>query len=108
MTPYSPDVDVRVLAATLMPIAAAFQLFDGMQVIGFGVLRGAGDVRVPTIANLLGYYVFGLPFAYFLGVRGEGGPVAIWWGLSLGLAVVAAFLLVRIRFVHRRGGVRVR
>lgn len=108
VTPYSPDLDVRALAATLMPIAAAFQLFDGMQVIGFGVLRGAGDVRVPTIANLLGYYVFGLPFAYILGVRGGGGPAAIWWGLTLGLGVVAVFLLLRIRFVHRRGGVRVR
>lgn len=108
VAPYSPDLDVRALAATLMPIAAAFQLFDGMQVIGFAILRGAGDVRVPTVANLLGYYVFGLPFAYWLGVRGGGGPASIWWGLSLGLGVVAVFLLVRIRFVHRRGGVRVR
>ena len=108
VAPYSPDPDVRALAATLMPIAAAFQLFDGMQVIGFGILRGAGDVRVPTLANLLGYYVFGLPFAYFLGVRGGGGPTAIWWGLSIGLGVVSVFLLARIRVVHRRGGVRVR
>jgi MATE family multidrug resistance protein len=106
--PYSADPAVRTLAASLLPIAAAFQLFDGMQVIGFGVLRGAGDVRVPTVANLVGYYVFGLPFGYLLGIRGGGGPTAIWWGISLGLAVVAVTLLVRIRVVYRRGGVRVR
>jgi multidrug resistance protein, MATE family len=106
--PYSPDPDVRLLAASLMPIAAAFQLFDGVQVIGFGVLRGAGDVRVPTIANLVGYYGFGIPVAYAVGIWGGLGPQGIWWGLSLGLGVVAAGLLLRIRYVHRRGAVRVR
>lgn len=106
--PYSPDPAVQALAASLLPIAAAFQLFDGMQVIGFGVLRGAGDVRVPTIANLVGYYVFGLPVGYFLGIRAGYGPTGIWWGISVGLAVVSLTLLARIRVVYRRGAVRVR
>ena len=106
--PYSSEPDVRTLAASLLPIAATFQLFDGMQVIGFGILRGAGDVRMPTIANLLGYYVIALPLCWFFGVHQGGGPTAIWWGLSLGLAVVAGTLLLRIRHVHARGGVRLR
>ncbi len=106
--PYSPDPAVRLLAASLLPIAAAFQLFDGVQVISFGVLRGAGDVRVPTLANLVGYYIFGLPVAYALGVVGGFGAEGIWWGLSVGLAVVSVGLLLRIRFVRRRGGERLR
>lgn len=106
--PYSPDLAVRTLAASLLPIAAAFQLFDGVQVISFGILRGAGDVKVPTVANLVGYYAFGLPVAYLLGFPGGFGAEGVWWGLSLGLAVVSAGLLWRIRFVRRRGGVRLR
>lgn len=106
--PYNSDPAVRLVAASLTPIAAAFQLFDGMQVIGFGVLRGAGDVRVPTVANLVGYYVFGLPLGYWLGLRLGLGPEGIWWGISLGLAIVGTSLLFRIRQVHRRGGVRLR
>jgi MATE family multidrug resistance protein len=92
----------------LLPIAAAFQLFDGLQVIGFGVLRGAGDVRVPTLANLVGYYALGIPVAYTLGIARGWGPEGVWWGLSLGLAVVASGLLLRVRFVHRRGALRLR
>ncbi len=106
--PYSSDLAVRAIAASLMPIAAAFQLFDGLQVIGFGVLRGAGDVRLPTVANLVGYYLMGLPFGYWLGLHLGLGPQGIWWGISLGLAIVGTSLLFRIRYVHRRGGVRVR
>jgi MATE family multidrug resistance protein len=106
--PYSSDPEVRHLAAMLLPIAAAFQLFDGLQVIGFGVLRGAGDVRVPTLANLVGYYALGIPVAYTLGIARGWGPEGVWWGLSLGLAVVASGLLLRVRFVHRRGALRLR
>lgn len=106
--PYSKDLAVQALAASLLPIAAAFQLFDGVQVISFGVLRGAGDVRAPTIANLVGYYGFGLPVAYLLGFAGGFGAQGVWWGLSLGLGVVSMGLLWRIRYVRRRGGVRLR
>ncbi|MSQ02022.1 MAG: MATE family efflux transporter [Myxococcales bacterium] len=106
--PYSSDLTVRAIAASLMPIAAAFQLFDGLQVIGFGVLRGAGDVRLPTVANLVGYYAMGLPLGYWLGLRLGHGPEGIWWGISLALAIVGTSLLFRIRYVLGRGGVRVR
>ena len=106
--PYSSDLSVRALAASLLPIAAAFQVFDGLQVVGFGVLRGAGDVRVPTLANLVGYYVLGIPLAYWIGIVQGGGPEGIWWGLTLGLSAVAAALLVRIRVVMGRGAVRLR
>lgn len=106
--PYSPDPAVRMLAASLLPIAAAFQVFDGLQVVGFGLLRGAGDVRVPTLANLVGYYVLGIPLAYYFGIYQGGGPAGIWWGLTLGLSAVAAALLVRIRMVMGRGAVRLR
>lgn len=106
--PYSQDASVRMLAASLLPIAAAFQIFDGLQVVGFGILRGAGDVRVPTFANLVGYYGLGIPMGYWLGIYASGGPTGIWWGLTLGLSVVAATLLVRIRVIMGRGAVRLR
>jgi MATE family multidrug resistance protein len=94
---YSTDVAVIAVAASLIPIAGAFQIFDGSQAVAMGVLRGAGDTRVPVVINVLGYYAVGLPVGLWLGGdRGLGAP-GYWWGLVTGLAVVAATLVWRIR-----------
>ncbi len=95
---YSSDLPVVALAASLLPIAALFQVFDGLQVVAMGVLRGVGDTRIPMILNLLGFWVAGLPVGVALAFRGSMGAQGLWWGLALGLAVVALLLLVRIRF----------
>jgi MATE family multidrug resistance protein len=94
---YSSDVPVVALAASLLPIAALFQVFDGTQVVAMGVLRGVGDTRVPMLLNLLGFWLAGLPVGAALAFRMGMGPRGLWWGLALGLAVVALLLLRRIR-----------
>ncbi|MCO4744059.1 MAG: MATE family efflux transporter [Proteobacteria bacterium] len=104
---YTPDEAVRQLASTLLPIAAAFQIFDGLQVTMFGVLRGAGDIRIPTLANVLGYWMIGLPVGLWLTFPGGYGAAGVWWGLVFGLVVVCFALMARLRFVLQQGGTRV-
>jgi MATE family multidrug resistance protein len=94
---YSRDPGVVAVAAALIPIAGVFQVFDGLQVVAAGVLRGAGDTRGPMLINLLGYWVLGLPLSVYLGFVADLGPRGLWWGLVLGLAVVATSLLLRVR-----------
>jgi MATE family multidrug resistance protein len=94
---YTRDPSVLVIAAALIPIAGVFQVFDGLQTVAGGILRGLGHTRAPMLVNLLGYWVLGLPVSAYLGfVRGLG-PAGLWWGLVLGLGIVATFLLVRVR-----------
>lgn len=94
---YTPDAGVVALCASILPIAAAFQLFDGTQVVGCGVLRGMGRTRPAAWFNLLGYWVLGLPLGAWLAFRVEMGLAGIWWGLCLGLAVVSALLVLEVR-----------
>ena len=85
------------MAATLLPIAAVFQIFDGVQIVANGVLRGTGDTRTPMLVYLFGYWVFGLPLAWWLGLRRGWGPAGMWWALVAALVVVAAILVERVR-----------
>ncbi len=101
---YTSVEEVVVLAATLIPIAGFFQVFDGLQVVAAGVLRGAGDTRVPLVANILGFWLIGLPTSLVLGFRLGFGPQGLWWGLVAGLVSVAAFLLLRVA-IKLRGSI---
>ena len=94
---YSSDAAVVALAATLLPIAGVFQVADGVQVVAAGVLRGVGDTRVPMVLNLLGFWLVGLPVGVYLAFPRLMGPRGLWWGLALGLGVVAVLLVLRIR-----------
>ena len=94
---YSRDLEVIAIAVALIPIAGVFQVFDGLQAVAAGVLRGVGDTRGPMLINLLGYWVLGLPLSVYLGFVAGLGPVGLWWGLVLGLLVVATSLLIRVR-----------
>jgi multidrug resistance protein, MATE family len=96
---YSTDPEIVRLGTVLLFIAAAFQLFDGAQVAGFCVLRGAADTRVPMLLAALGYWVIGVPAAYLLGFHSALGPAGVWLGLCIALAVVALLLFVRARRV---------
>jgi MATE family multidrug resistance protein len=100
---YSPEPAVIAAAAQLLPIAALFQIFDGTQAVGCGILRGAADVRVAMVINALGYWVLGLPIGWLLAFRFGMGPRGLWWGLTLGLAVVAVLVSTRIVVRFRRG-----
>lgn len=88
---------VRALAATLIPIAGAFQVFDGIQVVSAGALRGVGDTRVPMLIGLVGFWLVGLPVSVVLGFGAGLGPIGLWWGLVAGLASVGILLLFRMR-----------
>lgn len=103
---YQVADDVRPVAVAIVAVGAAMHLFDATQVISFGVLRGAGDVRVPTLANVLGYYLVGLPVGWWLGVRGGGGAPGLWWGMVWGQVAVVTVLLWRLRHTLRVGGFR--
>ncbi len=94
---YSPDIAVIQAASLILPIAASFQIFDGVQVVGGGVLRGMGRPRVAAMFNLVGYYVLALPIGGYLAFNRGYGLSGIWWGMSFGLAVIAALLLFWIR-----------
>jgi MATE family multidrug resistance protein len=94
---YTSVPGVVAVAALLIPIAGVFQVFDGLQVVSAGVLRGAGDTRAPLIANVLGFWLVGMPVSLWLGFRTGLGVVGLWWGFVAGLAAVAAFLVFRVR-----------
>jgi multidrug resistance protein, MATE family len=91
---FTRNSDVLEIAVPLLSIAAVFQLFDGVQVSTTGVLRGAGDTRTPMLCNLMGHWLLGLPIGYLLCFRWNYGVFGLWLGLSMGLIVVGAALLV--------------
>ena len=97
---FSDDVAVIALCASILPIAGAFQVVDGLQVVGSGVLRGMGRTVPAALINLLGFYAVALPLAYLLAFRAGHGLAGLWWGLAAGLTTVAGLLLV---WIHRRG-----
>ena len=94
---YTGDATVVALAATLIPIAGVFQVFDGVQAVAAGVLRGIGDTHAAAIINVVGFWLIGLPVSWWLAFREGGGAVGLWWGIVVGLAAVALILLARVR-----------
>lgn len=98
---YTDETVVVALAASLIPIAGVFQVFDGIQVVALGVLRGVADTRWPMVVNLVGFWGVGLPVSAYLGFRTGLGPLGVWVGLAVGIGAVAVLLLVRVR--HRFG-----
>ena len=100
---YTEDVNIIRLGSMLLLVAAAFQLFDGAQVAGMAILRGAADTQAPMIIAALGYWVIGMPVAYYLGFHTRFGAAGVWAGLSLALGVVAVLLVIRVRRVVWKG-----
>lgn len=94
---YTTDPAVLAVAVSLIPVAGVFQVFDGLQAVGAGVLRGLGDTRAPMVINILGFWFFGMPVSIYLGFYAGLGPRGLWWGLVAGLGAVAVLLLYRIR-----------
>lgn len=105
---YTDELPVLGLATTLIPIAGVFQVFDGLQVVSGGILRGVGDTRSPLVMNILGFWLVGLPVSLYLGFHTTAGPIGLWWGLVAGLGSVACFLLLRVRHRMRRTMARLR
>lgn len=96
---YTDDPAVTEIAVQLLFMAAIFQLSDGLQVSGFGALRGLKDTKIPMYVNLVAYWLLGIPIAYYLGfIAGFGAP-GLWGGLIAGLTV--AGILHNLRFYMR-------
>ena len=79
----------------LLAIVAAFEVFDGIQTVSTGALRGLGETRAPMLANLVGYWVLGLPLGFFLCFGLQWGIYGLWIGLTLALVVIALALIAR-------------
>lgn len=90
---YTNDTGVLQIGVHLLAFAALFQLFDGIQTVATGALRGLGNTRTPMLMNLAGYWLFGLPLGYLLCFHRGYGIYGLWLGLSLALIVIAAYLL---------------
>jgi MATE family multidrug resistance protein len=96
------DVDVIAMAVPLLVVAAAFQLVDGLQAVGAGALRGAGDTRFALVANVIGHYALGVPIAVGLTWGLGWGVEGLWWGLCAGLSAVAVALVARFDRISRK------
>jgi multidrug resistance protein, MATE family len=94
---YTNDPRVLAVGPGLLGLAAAFQIFDGIQTVSTGALRGLGETRVPMLANFVGYWILGLPLGFSLCFWLKWGIYGMWIGLTLALIVIASLLIVRWR-----------
>jgi multidrug resistance protein, MATE family len=94
---YSPDSRVLKIGAPLLALAAAFQVFDGIQTATTGALRGLGHTRMPMILNFIGYWILGLPLGYWLGFSRGLGIYGVWIGLTVALIFIALLVLLEWR-----------
>jgi MATE family multidrug resistance protein len=101
-TLYIDNEEVVALSASLLIIAGLFQLSDGIQVAGLGVLRGMEDVQFPTIITLVAYWVIGLPLGYYLAFERGMAEMGIWYGLLIGLSITAVVLFYRFHKLSNR------
>jgi MATE family multidrug resistance protein len=99
---FTDDPSIEQAAVALIRIAAAFQLFDGIQGVAGGALRGAADTRFASWANVACHWGVGLPVALWLGFTMARGAPGLWWGLSAGLVVVAVVLSARFYRISGR------
>ena len=98
---FTQDHHVAEIASKLLYVAAAFQLFDAVQLSALASLRALADVKWPLITSLFTYYVIGLPFAYFAGTTFGLGPVGVWLGLLAGLMLAAVLFLYRFNKITK-------
>lgn len=101
-TLYIEDPQVISLAATLLILAGFFQISDGVQVVGLGVLRGLEDVKVPTLVTFFAYWGLGLPLGYWLAFEQGMAEKGIWVGLLIGLTLTAGMLLYRFHQLSKK------
>ena len=92
---FTADVGVVAAGVSLLYVAAVFQLFDGVQVVAIGALRGAGDTRTPLIWSLVSYWLLALPVGYHLCFGLGWGAMGLWIGFCVGLVTAGAILLFK-------------
>ena len=94
---YIDDQNVIEIASSLIIIAAIFQVVDGLQVVGIGILRGLTDLKAPMIIAFIAYWVIGLPVAYLLGFTFGFGVEGVWISFIVGLSIAAIFFIRRFQ-----------
>jgi MATE family multidrug resistance protein len=99
---YMDDVLVTDMAIYLLLIAAVFQLSDGIQCVGLGILRGIGDTKIPTLITIVAYWIIGIPVGYYLAFSCGMSLYGIWIGLLIGLTFSAAMLAIRFIRLSKR------
>jgi MATE family multidrug resistance protein len=97
-TLYINDAEVVNIASSLLIVAALFQISDGVQAVGLGVLKGLTDVKIPMIITFIAYWLIALPSAYLLGFIFEYNITGIWIGLLLGLTTAAVLFVLRFKY----------
>ncbi len=101
-TLYIDDAEVQSLAASLLIIAAGFQVSDGAQAVGLGVLRGLTDVKIPTLVTFVAFFILSIPGGYLLGFTFGMGVHGVWYALSGGLTIAAILHLIRFNSLTKR------
>ena len=100
---YTDDPNLIEVIVPLIYLCALFQVFDGSQVVGLGILRGMGDVRIPLFFHLLAYWVVGIPLALWLAFTLGLGVQGLWIGLAIALAIISILCVIRIVYWMRKG-----
>jgi MATE family multidrug resistance protein len=90
---FTTDAGVIAVGSALLLVAAVFQLFDGIQTVATGALRGLGETRIPMVSNFVGHWLIGLPVGYSLCFNRGWGVQGLWVGLALGLTLIGMVLL---------------
>ena len=99
---YIEDVQVAEIASMLLVICAGFQISDGLQAVGLGVLRGLRDVRIPTFVTFLSYWIIAIPMAYLFGFVFNWGIEGVWYALLIGLTLAAVLHIWRFNRLSKR------
>jgi len=101
---YNPGSDAVVaVAVSVMPLVALFQVFDGTQAVATGTLRGAADTFVPVLLHALAWWGVAMPLAWYFGLsNGREDVRGIWWGLAIGIMLLAPILILRVRSRFKR------
>lgn len=100
---YVTDPDVIRIASGILVVVAVFQISDGAQTVGVGMLRGIMDMKIPTILTFIAYWVIGLPSGYILGIRWNLGVTGVWLGLFIGLTASALMMIGRFYRISKVG-----
>ncbi len=101
-TLYIDDSEVISFASTILIVAALFQISDGIQAVGIGILRGLTDVKAPTVITFFSYWILALPLGYFLGFVQKLEVLGVWIGLLIGLSSSAVLLTLRFNKKSRK------
>lgn len=101
-TLFTTDAGVIKLASQMIIILTIFQLFDAIQIIYSGILRGMADATVPGILTFICYFIITIPFSYWAAFHGGFNEIGIWMGFPVGLSICALMFHFRLKYLHRK------